>query len=179
MDEVDMQHVCLPWSYRLTSSCFFFFLTLRSVAQEAPSIWDNRKGRCGGETGLREAGEVFAAGLEANFCQKMCFSFLTCSWSMATPVKSTLAVWTASHCLYYPGTPYIFSGMALKNVASLCRSEKFYISSKISNWKSVQSAGSYNLVACSKMSLSLCSITANLNAFGKSMTFPLVLSLQR
>lgn len=102
------------------TSCFLSDLWPRGLHRSETT---GRKGRCGGEAGLkgaREAGEVFAAGLEANFCQKMCFSFLTCRWSMVTPVKSSLAVWTAAHCLFYPGTPYISSGMALKKEA-LCR----------------------------------------------------------
>lgn len=58
---------------------FFFFVFLFS------NLWPRRlhrsettgrKGRCGGETGLKEtqeAGKGFAAGLEANFCPKNVF----------------------------------------------------------------------------------------------------------
>lgn len=74
-----------------------------------------RKGSCGGEAGLRqtqEVGEEFAAALEASVWQKMFFFSGLQLIDVSSCEKHT--VWTASRCLYYTGTPYVFLGRVLK-----------------------------------------------------------------
>lgn len=62
---------------RRTSCCFVFFLFSNLWPRRLHrSATTGRKGRCGGEMGLKEtqeAGKGFAAGLEANFSPKNLF----------------------------------------------------------------------------------------------------------